>query len=192
MCERAGCESPFFEKRHLPVVVMSTCFLPPVVGWSLALAGLFHTALLEHATRTTTTTSALLQSCILSPAPQPVPGQDMPMKGAAYVPGVVSTQVPDGPNKLFVGNLPAYLNEDQVSALGLTRQWDTGLRSVPGGRRFVHRPRRARPTGPLLWGVSELSQCLSHTSTRRFSNSHLHILGFTRTCISFMCRSKSC
>ncbi|KAJ1566812.1 hypothetical protein HK405_008320 [Cladochytrium tenue] len=33
------------------------------------------------------------------------------------VPGVVSTQVPDSPFKLFIGGLPSYLNEDQVMEL---------------------------------------------------------------------------
>ncbi|GFH19088.1 uncharacterized protein HaLaN_15982, partial [Haematococcus lacustris] len=31
--------------------------------------------------------------------------------------GVVSTQVEDGPNKIFVGGLPLFLNEDQVKEL---------------------------------------------------------------------------
>jgi splicing factor U2AF subunit len=34
-----------------------------------------------------------------------------------HVPGVVSTNVPDGENKIFVGGLPAYLNEEQVQEL---------------------------------------------------------------------------
>ena len=29
--------------------------------------------------------------------------------------GVVSTVVPDSPHKIFIGGLPNYLNEDQVS-----------------------------------------------------------------------------
>ena len=33
------------------------------------------------------------------------------------MPGVVSTVVPDSPNKLFIGGLPNYLNEDQVKEL---------------------------------------------------------------------------
>lgn len=33
------------------------------------------------------------------------------------VPGVVSTNVPDSINKVFVGGLPAYLNEEQVIEL---------------------------------------------------------------------------
>lgn len=40
-------------------------------------------------------------------APQPNP----------HVPGVVSTVVPDSPNKLYIGNVPAYLNEDQLKDL---------------------------------------------------------------------------
>lgn len=34
-----------------------------------------------------------------------------------YLPGVVSTNVPDTPNKIFIGGLPTYLNEDQVMEL---------------------------------------------------------------------------
>ena len=33
------------------------------------------------------------------------------------MPGVVSTVVPDSPNKLFIGGLPNYLNEEQVKEL---------------------------------------------------------------------------
>jgi len=43
--------------------------------------------------------------------------------GAPNIPGVVgviSTQVPDGPNKLFIGGLPTYLSEDQVKELLLS------------------------------------------------------------------------
>jgi len=46
---------------------------------------------------------------------QPMPGQS---EGPNFnVPGVVSTVVPDSPNKVFLGGLPNYLNEDQVKEL---------------------------------------------------------------------------
>uniref|UniRef100_T1J8X9 Splicing factor U2AF subunit n=1 Tax=Strigamia maritima TaxID=126957 RepID=T1J8X9_STRMM len=46
---------------------------------------------------------------------QPVPGMsDAP---AVNVPGVVSTMVQDSANKIFIGGLPNYLNEDQVMEL---------------------------------------------------------------------------
>ena len=46
---------------------------------------------------------------------QPMPGQlENPN---CNVPGVVSTVVPDSPNKVFLGGLPNYLNEDQVKEL---------------------------------------------------------------------------
>jgi len=50
---------------------------------------------------------------------QPVPGNSGLESGAAVigVAGVVSTVVPDSPNKLFVGGLPNYLNEAQVKEL---------------------------------------------------------------------------
>jgi splicing factor U2AF subunit len=45
----------------------------------------------------------------------PIPGlTDGPSK---HIPGVVSTVVPDGPNKVFIGGLPTYLNEDQIKEL---------------------------------------------------------------------------
>ena len=34
---------------------------------------------------------------------------------ATHIPGVVSTVVPDTINKVFIGGLPNYLNEDQVT-----------------------------------------------------------------------------
>jgi splicing factor U2AF subunit len=43
-------------------------------------------------------------------------GGDQIMAGV-HVPGVVSTNVPDSINKIFVGGLPAYLNEEQVQEL---------------------------------------------------------------------------
>lgn len=36
---------------------------------------------------------------------------------SVHVPGVVSTNVPDSINKVFVGGLPTYLNEEQVMEL---------------------------------------------------------------------------
>ncbi|KAH9823284.1 hypothetical protein DFH28DRAFT_1078313 [Melampsora americana] len=34
-----------------------------------------------------------------------------------HIPGVVSTNVPDSPNKIFIGGLPSYLTDDQVMEL---------------------------------------------------------------------------
>lgn len=39
------------------------------------------------------------------------------MQGAPHIPGVISTNVPDSPNKIFVGGLPSYLNDEQVIEL---------------------------------------------------------------------------
>jgi len=36
---------------------------------------------------------------------------------STHIPGVVSTNVPDTPNKIFVGGLPSYLNDVQVMEL---------------------------------------------------------------------------
>ncbi|XP_035285157.1 U2 small nuclear RNA auxiliary factor 2a isoform X2 [Anguilla anguilla] len=44
---------------------------------------------------------------------QPLPG--MSENPSVYVPGVVSTVVPDSAHKLFIGGLPNYLNDDQQS-----------------------------------------------------------------------------
>ena len=38
-----------------------------------------------------------------------------PSDNVPVIAGVVSTVVPDSPNKIFIGGLPNYLNEDQVS-----------------------------------------------------------------------------
>ncbi|MGH0149864.1 UNVERIFIED_CONTAM: hypothetical protein FKN15_047848, partial [Acipenser sinensis] len=46
---------------------------------------------------------------------QPLPG--ISEQPSLHVPGVVSTVVPDSPNKLFIGGLPNYLNDDQVKEL---------------------------------------------------------------------------
>jgi len=49
---------------------------------------------------------------------QPMPGiTDGPASSIPGVVGVVSTVVPDSPNKIFVGGLPTYLTEDQVKEL---------------------------------------------------------------------------
>ncbi|CAL9705618.1 unnamed protein product [Knipowitschia caucasica] len=46
---------------------------------------------------------------------QPLPG--VSENPSVYVPGVVSTVVPDSAHKLFIGGLPNYLNDDQVKEL---------------------------------------------------------------------------
>ena len=61
---------------------------------------------------------------------------------STHVPGVVSTNVPDSINKIFVGALPAYLNEEQVmellksfgelKAFNLVREGGSGPSKVGG------------------------------------------------------------
>lgn len=46
---------------------------------------------------------------------QPMPGMTDTVQASAPVLGVISTVVPDSPHKIFIGGLPNYLNEDQVS-----------------------------------------------------------------------------
>lgn len=45
-----------------------------------------------------------------------MPGMTDTVSINAPVLGVISTVVPDSPHKIFIGGLPNYLNEDQVSA----------------------------------------------------------------------------
>jgi splicing factor U2AF 65 kDa subunit len=49
--------------------------------------------------------------------PKDYGGMEMPGPTGFHVPGVVSTNVPDSANKIFVGGLPSYLNEEQVMEL---------------------------------------------------------------------------
>lgn len=49
--------------------------------------------------------------------PKDYVGPDVGPPPSLHVPGVISTNVPDGPNKIYVGGLPTYLNEDQVIEL---------------------------------------------------------------------------
>jgi splicing factor U2AF subunit len=49
--------------------------------------------------------------------PKDYGGIDLSGAPGVHVPGVVSTNVPDSINKIFVGGLPTYLNEEQVMEL---------------------------------------------------------------------------
>src|SRR6266436_4458317 len=49
--------------------------------------------------------------------PKDYGGIDLSGAPSIHVPGVVSTNVPDSINKIFVGGLPTYLNEEQVMEL---------------------------------------------------------------------------
>ena len=49
--------------------------------------------------------------------PKDYGGENVPGSPGIHVPGVVSTNVPDSINKIFVGGLPTYLNEEQVMEL---------------------------------------------------------------------------
>ena len=48
--------------------------------------------------------------------PKDYGGPEM-IQASVHIPGVVSTNVPDSINKVFVGGLPAYLEEEQVQEL---------------------------------------------------------------------------
>ncbi|MCO5565765.1 hypothetical protein L7F22_019440 [Adiantum nelumboides] len=49
--------------------------------------------------------------------PKDYVGPDPHPPANKHVPGVISTNVPDGPNKIYIGGLPTYLVEDQVIEL---------------------------------------------------------------------------
>lgn len=49
--------------------------------------------------------------------PKDYVGPDVHPPSSVHVPGVVSTNVPDSPNKIFIGGLPSYLNDEQVMEL---------------------------------------------------------------------------
>lgn len=75
---------------------------------------------------------------------------------STHVPGVVSTNVPDSINKIFVGALPAYLNEEQVmellksfgelKAFNLVREGGSG----PSKVRLNHEILSSRPTDLMM------------------------------------------
>ena len=48
--------------------------------------------------------------------PKDYGGPEM-IQASVHIPGVVSTNVPDSINKVFVGGLPVYLEEEQVQEL---------------------------------------------------------------------------
>lgn len=53
-----------------------------------------------------------------APAPLPsVPSPDAGIDSPTAIPGIVSTNVADTPNKVFMGGIPAFLTEDQVKEL---------------------------------------------------------------------------
>jgi len=43
--------------------------------------------------------------------------------GSLHIPGVVSTTVADTPNKIYIGGLPTYLNDEQVMELLKVSRW---------------------------------------------------------------------
>ncbi|KAK0523330.1 hypothetical protein OC835_001561 [Tilletia horrida] len=49
--------------------------------------------------------------------PKDYQGPDIAPPRPAHVPGVISTNVPDSPNKIFIGGLPTYIADEQVIEL---------------------------------------------------------------------------
>jgi len=47
----------------------------------------------------------------------PPTGDPAPQGSSVYIPGIVSTNVPDSPNKIFIGGLPMFLGEEQIKEL---------------------------------------------------------------------------
>lgn len=82
-----------------------------------------------------------------------------PNEIAPHVPGVVSTNVPDTVNKIFVGGLPSYLTDEQVMellksfgelrAFNLVKEGGTGASKV---RRWLS-PTACRDLPSLREGV---------------------------------------
>jgi hypothetical protein len=50
--------------------------------------------------------------------------------GSLHIPGVVSTTVADTPNKIYIGGLPTYLNDEQVMELLKVSCW-SGMANLP-------------------------------------------------------------
>lgn len=85
----------------------------------------------------------------------PPTGQDQ--QPSIYLPGVISTNVPDSPNKLFVGGIPQSLSQDQIMELllsfgelrsfNLVKDSTTGISKVKG--------KKKRANGVLPGGMDE-------------------------------------
>ena len=69
---------------------------------------------------------------------------------SVHVPGVVSTNVPDSINKVFVGGLPTYLNEEQVMEL-LKSFGD--LKAFNLVRENGNGPSKVTPLTPLMFQI---------------------------------------
>lgn len=89
---------------------------------------------------------------------------------SVHVPGVVSTNVPDSINKVFVGGLPAYLNEEQVQEL---------LKSFGELKAFnLVRENGNGPSKVRTFTSASTSTAISHSFRRdlRFSNTSMPLL----------------
>lgn len=64
--------------------------------------------------------------------------------GSQHVPGVISTNVPDTPNKIFVGGLPSYLTDDQVidllKSFGELKSFNLVKETTTGNSKVISRP----------------------------------------------------
>ena len=74
-----------------------------------------------------------------------------------HVPGVVSTNVPDSPNKIFVGGLPSYLTDEQVMELLMSFGELRSFNLVKEGATGASKVRSAQ-----VWSLSQ--QLMSLTS----------------------------
>jgi len=97
---------------------------PPVMGAQLNLEKSF--AFLEFAATEDATAGMALDGITLQGQSLKVrrpkdyvapPAQEVYTAPSVHIPGIVSTNVPDSPNKIFIGGLPSYLNEEQVKEL---------------------------------------------------------------------------
>ena len=93
LCTSSGCAWQLWAARHSQGAVQPLAAQP-------------QPRVLERAT------SKVADSTAFGPNPNPNPNS-----GLAKIQGVVSTNVTDGPNKVYVGNLPNHLKPDQVKEL---------------------------------------------------------------------------
>ncbi len=87
--------------------------------------------------------------------PKDYTGPDVRPPSNIHVPGVISTNVPDSPHKIFVGGLPTYLSDDQViellQAFGELRAFNLVKDTATGASRALRSAStsiRRLPTSP--------------------------------------------
>ena len=91
-----------------------------------------------------------------------------PESGVKHIPGVVSTVVPDGPNKVFCGGLPTYLSDDQVSgglgsglySWGHECRGSWGCDIISGGHHVYDRGQHETTITSIILGLDSNHLCM--------------------------------